>query len=361
MIVNFKKALFALMLLISMVNSAKAQLILTDVNLIGGVFPAQNLGSYGEIGFGINFNNIAAPTQELHAEELYITIALPVQISMGSTLNATVLTSSGWVPTNVWDFVLDVEPNAAYIMLNSTILSGAPDGMYYFKIPFTVSGPIAAPTNGDTKNYIIDAALNGNGRPLGFTSSSITQRSSIITATTVSLPVTFNHFTATVNACKAELEWNVAKEMGTEYYAVERSADGRSFDKIGGFAFNNNAKGDYRFVDEKPLQGNNLYRIAATDPDGTVVYSEVKRIAMDCEVSNIAMFPNPTSSGVKISGLKAGQRITLYDLTGRMLVNTKATGEEAQLDLSNYAAAMYKVIVTSAEGIVIYNNKLAKQ
>ncbi len=335
-----------------------------EISVIGQVFSQSNLTGSGNITFQVSVDNSTNPVG-IPAGELKVLFSFPQQILLGAPVIQNTTTVPGsWPPSNSlvpadYAFSMTMTGSNEGYFQNAVNLPAATLGStYYFTIPYGLSGPIPTPVGYSVK-VELDFIFGEGTNTLTYTAPFATFIANNVMSTNP-VPVTFNHFTATAKSCEAQLEWSVAKELGAEQYLVERSADGRSFETIGAVAYNSNAKGVYSFVDEKPLSGNNLYRIAGVDPDGTKVLTDVQRITMDCEVSNIAMFPNPTSSGVKLSGLKAGQRITLFDLTGRMLINTKAQGEEANLDLSNYAAAMYKVIVTTAEGTVIFNNKLSK-
>lgn len=353
----FKRIFTIAILAVSSHQIAKAQN--ETISLNGSVFGPSELGSYGNIEFVISCSNPGYTGTFLDPNTVFVTISVPTEVMLGT---ATITQETNNFPptppivSGAWTFNPDGSPNGSGWFENILPLEmGNPVGQYTFTIPYTVTSTITAPAGG-ANNYFV--RVQRPGLP---NNSSFTVIEGVVTATMASLPVTFNHFKAAASSCKVQLDWNVAKELGAEQYLVERSADGKRFETIGQLTYYADAKGAYHFVDEDPLKGNNLYRIAGVDPDGTKVLTGVQRISIDCDIPNISIFPNPTSSGIKLSGLKAGQRIMIYDLTGRILISTRSNGAEAQLDLSNFAAAVYKVVVTSAEGIVIYSNKISKQ
>jgi hypothetical protein len=53
--------------------------------------------------------------------------------------------------------------------------------------------------------------------------------------------------------------------------------------------------------------------------------------------------------------------VRMYDLTGRMITNTVAKRNDLSVDLSAYPANIYKLVVTAADGSMLFNTKVAKK
>ncbi|MEO7983617.1 MAG: hypothetical protein ABI688_06020 [Bacteroidota bacterium] len=72
-----------------------------------------------------------------------------------------------------------------------------------------------------------------------------------------------------------QLQWQIAAELNTERFEIERSADGVNFTKIGTVASSgsSNTTKDYSFPDNSPATVN-YYRIKQIDKDGKVNYSK---------------------------------------------------------------------------------------
>ncbi len=328
------------------------------VSFSGSGFASNALTASGNFQFSVNCQNgtdALGVGAFIPAGKLRIQISVPAEVVFDVS-NITTIGPSG---SNYWTFVPQ-STHYGYFYNALDIPTPSPQGIFGFTMPYTVSGPFSAPAGG-LNNYLVQFSSTGGELYNTNTNPIANKIIGVVSANLTSLPVIFNHFTATSKSCEAQLEWSVAKELGAEVYHIERSSDGKEFATIAKVNYNSEAKGNYVFSDKEVLKGNNIYRIKAVDPDGTSLLSDVQRLTFDCDQTNILMYPNPTASGVTISGLASGQRITLYDLTGRMLINKKVNNAEEQLDLSNYAAAMYKVVITTAEGTVIYSNKLAKQ
>jgi autotransporter-associated beta strand protein len=99
------------------------------------------------------------------------------------------------------------------------------------------------------------------------------------TATTV-LPIELSSFSARKNNHQVVLDFSTATEINNDYFSIERSSDGKRFEEIGiveGFGTSKITK-YYSFKDEKPLSGNNYYRLKQFDFDGRYSYSAIKTV-----------------------------------------------------------------------------------
>lgn len=94
----------------------------------------------------------------------------------------------------------------------------------------------------------------------------------------ITLPVELIYFTATaVNEGQVQLEWITASETNNDYFAVERSDDGKHFTKVGivNGGGNSTTSLNYSF-DDDGLRGESLiyYRLKQVDFDGESHYSK---------------------------------------------------------------------------------------
>jgi len=112
----------------------------------------------------------------------------------------------------------------------------------------------------------------------------------------ISLPVELLTYTAIKSSDFVQLDWATASEINNDYYTVERSVDGKIFETILTEQGQGNSlvRNDYRRYDEKPLDGNNYYRLSQTDFDGTRVELGVRVVYFESEESNVIVYPNPT-------------------------------------------------------------------
>jgi len=138
------------------------------------------------------------------------------------------------------------------------------------------------------------------------------------------LPIELLSFSGSVTEGRSRLEWVTASETNNDFFTLERSVDGRTWQVIG--IINSKAQNGfsthpihYLFFDENPLPGINYYRLKQTDFDGSYSYSPI--IALRNKTRSEVLFllyPNPTngkSFTVSATGFLPEERITL-SITG---------------------------------------------
>lgn len=119
------------------------------------------------------------------------------------------------------------------------------------------------------------------------------------------------------------LQWNNLAEQNQHSYELERSADGTLFEKVYSAAAkqNNGEKVNYQWADEKPLEGENYYRVKALAYNNDVLYSPTVRISATLGAGTIAVAPNPVKGniiGLHFTGVAGGNYIVrLYNSTGQ--------------------------------------------
>jgi hypothetical protein len=87
------------------------------------------------------------------------------------------------------------------------------------------------------------------------------------------LPVSWQGIYLDLQPKVTMVSWLVADQVDNDYFTVERSEDGRSFEELGRAAASETA--NYSFVDREPLAGNSFYRVRQTDFDGSYSFSPV--------------------------------------------------------------------------------------
>jgi hypothetical protein len=156
------------------------------------------------------------------------------------------------------------------------------------------------------------------------------------------LPVEFISFTGAARNTYAALNWVTASETNSDYYTVERSADGINFSPIGRVI----AKGfttevtEYNFNDLNPLPGYNYYRLHQVDRNGDFDYSSTVSVFFTRSVLNV--YPNPVTYGDLTITLPdpdmAAVDARIFDLTGKqimMLPLNNSEGNSASFQVGN--------------------------
>ncbi|HVZ96155.1 MAG TPA: T9SS type A sorting domain-containing protein [Chitinophagaceae bacterium] len=159
-------------------------------------------------------------------------------------------------------------------------------------------------------------------------------------------PVKFLSCNATVQTNNVLLQWQTAQEENSSYFNVQRSYDGKSFTTIAKVAAagNSSSARNYSYTDESAgsLNTNTVfYRLAETDIDGSVTYSEVKAVNFTGKAVEFSVFPNPARDFVNIvaSASLPDALLKVTDLNGRILYESNQSfvaGQQLQLSLSQF-------------------------
>jgi hypothetical protein len=173
------------------------------------------------------------------------------------------------------------------------------------------------------------------------------------------LPVTFTSFAAKVQSKDAELTWTTSSEINNIGFEVERSIDGRTFEKA---AFvrgvgNSNKLVRYNMTDAYAFNKANVlyYRLKQVDFDGKYAYSQVLRLSISSEKANsIVVYPNPFSTEYQVSFQANNEGIAILetvDLQGKVVAN-KTVSIQAGInaipvtEVDNLKAGVYFVRLT---------------
>lgn len=148
------------------------------------------------------------------------------------------------------------------------------------------------------------------------------------------LPVKFEYFTVENQNGKAKLSWKTATEQNADYFAIERSSNGKADWQT---LLTVKAKGNtsqstlYVGYDNHPLAGNNFYRLKQMDLDANYLYSETKVLVME-PVALFEVYPNPAKGQLffKRPGFSGKAQLQVSNLNGKIILN-----KFVQLDGSN--------------------------
>ena len=145
------------------------------------------------------------------------------------------------------------------------------------------------------------------------------------------LPIEISIFRIENQNCQSVLIWETVSELGNDYFEIERSIDGRSFEAIGIVqgSGTTNLRQQYKFIDDQVLKSiDNYYRLKQVDVDGLSSYSKVRSIKLEtCNegLSINTVFPNPFNNRLNLiinslDVINDGQ-IEFYDVLGSMVIS----------------------------------------
>jgi Concanavalin A-like lectin/glucanases superfamily/GEVED domain len=146
-----------------------------------------------------------------------------------------------------------------------------------------------------------------------------------LTTNVTTLPITLISFTGKATENGNTLNWKTDSEKNFSHFEIQRSENGKEFEKIG--KVEGNHAEVYQFLDQiSSLNFNSslFYRLKIIDLDGSASFSKIISIENDFEKSIVGQFyPNPTLSTEAsiniISTESTSWLITSYDLAGKIL------------------------------------------
>ncbi|HEV7379916.1 MAG TPA: M4 family metallopeptidase [Dyadobacter sp.] len=170
-----------------------------------------------------------------------------------------------------------------------------------------------------------------------------------------SLPVTLSHFSGANTVEGNRLTWETTSELKNDRFEIERSQDGRFFEKIGTVAGTGNSAitQTYRFFDQHFKSGANYYRLRQVDTDGSFAYSKIISIDNQLQSAVVKHFPNPVQYVLHIDVTDAETKdwnVKLVSMAGRVVVNhanVKAVNGRITENLEKLGTGVYQVIISN--------------
>jgi hypothetical protein len=172
-----------------------------------------------------------------------------------------------------------------------------------------------------------------------------------LSASCLSLPVTFMSFTAVRNHSSVILKWETSSERNSSGFAVERNING-GWQQIGFVA--SQAQGGnstdiltYQFSDLNNVKGISQYRIKQVDFDNKSKYSEVRSVRGEAQMGSIIVYPNPSMDGkiyVSFEDALITREVSLVDMSGRIIRQWKKIANN-NISIDNLTPGLYTLRV----------------
>ena len=172
------------------------------------------------------------------------------------------------------------------------------------------------------------------------------------------LPVELTAFSAQRKGSDVACTWATASEKNSRDFAIERSADGREFIRIGKVnASGGNVTTTYAFTDEQPLAGLAYYRLRQMDFDGTESFSSVVKVSGVAVLAVPVVVPNPGTGRfavVTADGQAWVGPAMVFNALGELVLRLPAADSEGAdarvFDLSGQPAGLYLVQLQTLTG-----------
>ncbi len=223
-------------------------------------------------------------------------------------------------------------------------------------------GTVTTTITGLTAGENVTIALDGNaGANCTF---------DISATNTIPLPIELSMFEADYIKEKksVDLRWETVSEISNDYFTIEKTIDGYTYEVIGIVDGNGNSQmvNTYDLKDERPTKGTSYYRLAQTDFDGTTTYSKIVPVFIEASFGDLSVVPNPVTSNSKLSytsDYASEATVKILDLAGKLIETITVESEKGsnfiELNTSTLNDGIY--FVTIGNSIEVETIKFVKK
>lgn len=183
------------------------------------------------------------------------------------------------------------------------------------------------------------------------------------------LAVKWLNFSATLQSNNTvSLNWQVAEENNRGFY-VECSYDGSTWQSVTFIPSTSNNKPasveTYSYNYSNKINGKIYFRIKQVDTDGAFTYSAVKTVSLTNDKKRYAVWPNPTSDLVHISGESGSTNtsvttVQLFDQSGKMVASQQLQAGINTINIGKFTSGIYIARIQTGQDIACLQ-KIIKQ
>lgn len=268
---------------------------------------------------GEMFNLVATTTVTVYCFDLNLILGssgsyeiyYKVGSYVGSESNAaawTLLGSNANVPCVGFDV-----PSPMNIPINIVIPAGQTYAFYITATNVAQTAGIRYTNNAGYTNIATDVNLTiaggiGKAYPFGANYNNRSFNGTVRYSTGNALPIELAEFFATPINNQVGLSWTTETEINNDFFTVERSSDGETWETIKTVKAAGNSQNPlhYSALDEQPLWGISYYRLCQTDFNGEKTTYDMRSLyreyRMHFEDQQLVVAPNPTSGKITIEG-----------------------------------------------------------
>lgn len=161
------------------------------------------------------------------------------------------------------------------------------------------------------------------------------------------LPIELLDFSAHAIGNEIKLIWSTATEENNDFFTLERSVDGRSFQKIATIPGNGTTSevNSYDYLDKNPETGVNYYRLKQTDYNGDFSYSPIVNARISDE-KYFQVYPSIVNDMITVEkGLDHHEALTvkIHDLLGKtyQVFDFPANENKKEISMKHLASGTY--------------------
>lgn len=169
-------------------------------------------------------------------------------------------------------------------------------------------------------------------------------------APTSPLSLHIRWFDGEIHGKDAVLEWEMTEEHALESFSIERSVDGRGFQRVGLYPATDEFNTHYTLTDTSVPAGQQLYyRLRVLELNGASRYSRTLslRRAPDAPLP-LSLSPNPARDALRVSGFYEPGSVRIFSADGRLVLAKEVAHEGEILDVAMLPAGVYFLHCRSA-------------
>ena len=187
----------------------------------------------------------------------------------------------------------------------------------------------------------------------------------------IPLPVEMLWMEAACDKDTPLLTWATGSESSNAYFAVERSTNAETWERVGQVNSTGNSQQvtEYAWRDERPLFASVVYyRLRQVDVDGREEVLAVLPLA-SCHnnFTELSVMPNPTDGPIEVRWVADGKagiaELLLVDTRGRTLRVERIAPDatRAEMDLAGIAAGTYTLLGLDAQGVQVGSARVLRR
>ncbi len=174
----------------------------------------------------------------------------------------------------------------------------------------------------------------------------------------VVLPITLTNFDVNCNNGLPELNWTTSSETNNDYFIIQRSEDGKTFEdiEIVNGAGNSAIELNYSLIDDASLNEISYYRLKQVDFDGKFAYSHiVASSCYDMNSSAASIYPNPAQNNLTFTytnsnKFKSNLQVFITNAIGEIVLKRSFKSEtylKENINIERLSNGIYNVMFTS--------------
>lgn len=170
------------------------------------------------------------------------------------------------------------------------------------------------------------------------------------------LPVRLLSFEGKISGANSLLEWKVSDEDDIIRYELERSGNGKNYQRIYTREVTDPAhtKKEYSYTDMQPLDGANYYRLKCTDHEEQPEYSTVVLLYFKNDQQSLVIYPNPATQTLMVQyKSNTDAQLSIVDTKGSLIMqqSLKAGAQTIPVPLAQLTQGMYMLHISSDGGL----------